>query len=49
MPPQLDGLAALLSFISPRLAAVAIGLLAVFLGAGGLAAVFLAGSKHNDA
>lgn len=49
MPPQLDGLAALLSFASPELAAVIVGLLAVLLGVGGLAAVLLAGNKRNDA
>lgn len=49
MPPQLDGLAALLGFISPRLAAVVIGLLAVLLGAGGLAAIVFGRRKHNDA
>jgi hypothetical protein len=49
MPPQLDALAALLGFISPRLAAVVIGSVAVLLGAGGLAAIFFGGGKHNDA
>jgi hypothetical protein len=49
MPPQLDGFAALLGFVSPRLAAVVVGLFAVLLGAGGLIAIFMAGSRRDDA